>query len=152
MKVGSAYYRYCGTPLACSISEAGQEKGIIEVELGEKGQVQTRVLPLQPLRQIKVLKGTTEEVLEQACEDYVSVTLTDQPDFDTQDRVRAAFPYLLEIRREMLMQRDYARAVKAQEKLDPFALCCSFLGDASEGEKEILQDVINRVFTGGESE
>lgn len=152
MKVGSAYYRYCGTPLACSISEAGQEKGIIEVELGEKGQVQTRVLPLQPLRQIKVLKGTTEEVLEQACEDYVSVTLTDQPDFDTQDRVRVAFPYLLEIRREMLMQRDYARAVKAQEKLDPFALCCSFLGDASEGEKEILQDVINRVFTGGESE
>lgn len=152
MKVGSEYYRYCGTPLACSVSEAGQKKGVIEVELGEKGQVETRVLPLHPLRQVKVLKGTTEEILTQACEDYVSVTLTDQPDFDTQDRVRSAFPYLLEIRREMLMQRDYAGAVKAQEKLDPFALCCSFLGEASEGEKEILQDVINRVFTGGESE
>lgn len=117
MKVGSEYYRYCGTPLACSVSEAGQEKGVIEVELGAKGEVQTRVLPLKPLREIKVLKGSTEEVLAQSCVDYVSVTLTDQPDFDTQDRIRAAFPYLLEIRREMLTQREYAEAWKAQEKL-----------------------------------
>ena len=148
MKVGSEYYRYCGTPLACSVSEAGQEKGVIEVELGAKGEVQTRVLPLKPLREIKVLKGSTEEVLAQSCVDYVSVTLTDQPDFDTQDRIRAAFPYLLEIRREMLTQREYAEAWKAQEKIDPFDTCCSFLGDTTDEEKEILQDVVNTVFTG----
>lgn len=53
MKVGSEYYRYCGTPLACSVSEAGQEKGVIEVEFGEKGDVQTRVLPLKPLRRLR---------------------------------------------------------------------------------------------------
>lgn len=152
MKVGSEYYRYCGTPLACSVSEAGQEKGVIEVEFGEKGDVQTRVLPLKPLRQIKVLKGSTEEVLVQACEDYVSVTLTDQSDFDTQDRIREAFPYLLEIRREMLTQREYAAAWKAQEKMDPFDTCCSFLGDITEEEKEILQNVVNTVFTGGATE
>ena len=152
MKVGSEYYRYCGTPLACSVSEAGQEKGVIEVELGAKGEVQTRVLPLKPLREIKVLKGSTEEVLAQSCVDYVSVTLTDQPDFDTQDRIRAAFPYLLEIRREMLTQREYAEAWKAQEKIDPFDTCCSFLGDTTDEEKEILQDVVNTVFTGGAAE
>ena len=28
MKVGSEVYRYCGTPLPCSVSEAGQEKGV----------------------------------------------------------------------------------------------------------------------------
>jgi len=125
---------------------------VIEVEFGEKGDVQTRVLPLKPLRQIKVLKGSTEEVLAQACEDYVSVTLTDQPDFDTQDRIREAFPYLLEIRREMLTQREYAAAWKAQEKMDPFDTCCSFLGDITEEEKEILQNVVNTVFTGGATE
>ena len=37
MKAGSDYYRYCGTPLACSVSEAGQQKGVIVVELKEKG-------------------------------------------------------------------------------------------------------------------
>lgn len=112
---------------------------MIEVELGAKGEVQTRVLPLKPLREIKVLKGSTEEVLAQSCVDYVSVTLTDQPDFDTQDRIRAAFPYLLEIRREMLTQREYAEAWKAQEKIDPFDTCCSFLGDTTDEEKRFYR-------------
>ena len=151
MKLGSECIRYCGTMLACSVSEAGQQKGVIEVELGEKGEVQTRILPLHPLRQIKVLRGTAEEILAQACEDYVSVTLTDTPDFDTQDRLRAAFPYLLEIRRDTLLQRDYAGALRAQEKLDPYEVCCSFLGDAPDEEKAILQEIVNTVFTEGET-
>ena len=92
------------------------------------------------------------EVLAQACDDYVSVMLTDLPDFDTQDRIRAAFPYLLEIRRETLLQRDYVGALKAQEKLDPYEICCSFLGDVPEKEMAILQDVVNHVFTEGETE
>ena len=151
MKVGGDRIRYCGTPMQYSVSEAGQQKGVIEVELGEKGEVQTRILPLHPLRQIKVLRGTAEEILAQACEDYVSVTLTDTPDFDTQDRLRAAFPYLLEIRRDTLLQRDYAGALRAQEKLDPYEVCCSFLGDAPDEEKAILQEIVNTVFTEGET-
>ena len=52
----------------------------------------------------------------------------------------------------MLTQRDYAAAWKAQEKMDPFDTCCSFLGDATDEEKSILQDVVNTVFTGGAAE
>ena len=152
MKVGSEYIRYCGTPLACSVSEAGQEKGVIEVELGAKGDRQVRVLPLKPLRQVKVIKGTAEEVLAQACKDYVSLVLTEQTDYDTQDRIRAAFPYLLEIRRETLRQMDFSGLETAQENMDPFETCCSFLGEPSEGEQQILQEIINEVFTGGAAE
>lgn len=36
MTVGKESYRYCGTPLACSVSEAGQKKGIIMVELEKR--------------------------------------------------------------------------------------------------------------------
>ena len=36
MKVGDEFHRYCGTPLACSVSEAGQQKGIVMVEMREK--------------------------------------------------------------------------------------------------------------------
>ena len=50
---GKDCFRYCGTPLACSISEAGQEKGIIEVEMGAKGTVKTTVLPLSPLHAVR---------------------------------------------------------------------------------------------------
>ena len=148
MKAGSEFIRYCGTPLACSVSEAGQKKGIIMVELGDKGDRKTTVLPLEPLRQVRVVRGELEEVLEQACGDYVTVILTDKADldvFDMQDKIRSAFPNLLEIRRETVRRTDYERAYAVQEELDPFELCCAFLNEPDEDEKALLRDVINTV-------
>lgn len=148
MKAGSEFIRYCGTPLACSVSEAGQKKGIIMVELGDKGDRKTTVLPLEPLRQVRVIRGELEEVLEQACGDYVTVILTDKADldaFDMQDKIRSAFPNLLEIRRETVRRTDYERAYAVQEELDPFELCCAFLNEPDEDEKALLRDVINTV-------
>ena len=148
MKVGSELYRYCGTPLACSVSEAQQQKGIIMVEMGVKGEVKTTILPLEPLRQVKVVKGTLEEVLKESCKDYVTVILTDKVDLDVidmQERIRLAFPNLLEIRRENQRKTDYTRTLQTEELLDPYELCCSFLKDLDEEEKMILQDVLHTV-------
>lgn len=148
MKAGSEFCRYCGTPLACSVSEAGQQKGIIMVELGEKGRRKTTVLPLEPLRQVRVIRGDLAEVLKQECSDYVTVILTDKLDLDVldmQDKIRGAFPNLLEIRRETLRRADYMRGYAAQEELDPFELCCAFLKETDDEEKELLRDVINTV-------
>ena len=151
MKVGSKLYRYCGTPLACSVSEAGQQKGVIMVEIGEKDSktsVKITVLPLKPLREVRIIKGSLEEVLAQACEDFVTVILTDRVDLDImdmQDRIRMAFPYLLEIRREVLRKADYSEQLMAEKEQDPFELCCSFLKDLDDEEKTILRDVIHTV-------
>lgn len=151
MKVGSEVYRYCGTPLACSVSEAGQQKGVIMVQMGKKGTVQTTVLPLEPLRQVRVITGTLKEVLAQGCSDYVTVVLTDKADLDVmdmQDRLRNEFPNLLEIRRETMRKADYGRAYAPEKKLDAFELCASFLKDLDEEEQELLRDVINTVQEG----
>lgn len=151
MKVGSELNRYCGTPLACSVSEAGQQKGVIMVEIGEKDSktsVKITVLPLKPLREVRIIKGSLEEVLAQACEDFVTVILTDRVDLDImdmQDRIRMAFPYLLEIRREVLRKADYSEQLMAEKEQDPFELCCSFLKDLDDEEKTILRDVIHTV-------
>lgn len=151
MKVGSELYRYCGTPLACSVSEAGQQKGVIMVEIGEKDSktsVKITVLPLKPLREVRIIKGSLEEVLAQACEDFVTVILTDKVDLDIidmQDRIRMAFPYLLEIRREVFRKADYSEQLMAEKEQDPFELCCSFLKDLDDEEKTILRDVIHTV-------
>ena len=126
MKVGSENIRYCGTPLACSVSEAEQQKGIIMVEMGEKNSVQTTVLPLEPLRQVRVIKGTLEEVIKEACNDYVTVILTDRIDLDVmdmQERIRIAFPNLLEIRREHLRKADYTKELQSETLMDPYELC-----------------------------
>ena len=148
MKVGDEFHRYCGTPLACSVSEAGQAKGIVMVEMEEKGNLKTSVLPLTPLRQVRLLRGTLSQVLAQACGDYVTVVLTDRTDLDIldmQDRLRSAFPRLLEIRRETVRQADYRVQAEPGKQLDPFELCCAFLGETTGEEQELLRDVINTV-------
>ena len=151
MKVGSDRLRYCGTPLACSVSEAGQQKGIIWVKMGAKGNVSTEVLPLMPLRQVRVIRGDLEEVLQQGSDDYVTVVLTDKRDYDVidmKDRLYRAFPNLLEIRRDVQRTVDYSLRREAAEKLAPFDLCNSFLKDLDEEEKMILRDVINAAQNG----
>lgn len=148
MKVGNEFCRYCGTPLACSVSEASQDKGILMVELGEKNDRKTTVLPLQPLHQVRIIKGTLEEVLKQECTDYVTVILTDEIELDVmdmQDRIRYAFPNLLEIRRENLRKADYGMKYREEAEMDAFSLCNSFLADLDEEEQKLLQDVINAV-------
>lgn len=148
MKVGSEYCRYCGTPLACSVSEAGQQKGVIQVDMGEKGRVKTAVLPLVPLHPVRVIRGTLEEVLGQGCTDYVTAVLTDRVDLDIldmQDRLRLAFPNLLEIRRERRRSVDYRASVLREAAKNPYELCCSFLKDTDSEERKILRDVIRTV-------
>ena len=148
MKLGNENWRYCGTPLACSVSEAQQQKGIIMIEMGAKGEVETTVLPLYPLHQVRVIKGELEEILAEKSRDYVTVILTDKKDLDVidmQERIRLAFPNLLEIRRESQRKADYARTLKSETLLNPYELCCSFLKNMDEKEKEILQDVIHTV-------
>ncbi|MCC8044673.1 MAG: exonuclease SbcCD subunit D [Clostridiales bacterium] len=145
MKVGEERFRYCGTPLACSVSEAGQDKGVLMVELVPGEPAAITVLPLTPLRQIRVIKGTLEEVLKQSCGDYVTVILTDPTDlevFDMQERLRLAFPFLLEIRREHARTADYGAESTVEEDMDPFELCCAFLKDTDEEERKLLLEVI----------
>lgn len=148
MKVGSEFYRYCVTPIPCSVDEAGQQKGIIQVDMGAKGDIRTKVLPLTPLRNVIVVRGTLEEVLEQSCGDYTTVILTDKADLhvtDMQDRLRAAFPYLLEIRRENVAKASYSTAIKPESVPNPIDLCLAFLKDAGIDEKKeaLLREVID---------
>ncbi|MCD8125521.1 MAG: exonuclease SbcCD subunit D [Lachnospiraceae bacterium] len=148
MRVGDTAHRYCGTPLACSVSEAGQEKGIVLVEMGRKGDVQTKVLPLVPLRQVRVLRGTAKELLACASEDYVTVILTDTTDLeilDVLDRLRAAFPNLLEVRREGVRGAEYGQEYAPEQEKDVYELCADFLGELDDAEQIVLRDVINTV-------
>ncbi len=154
MSVGSPRYRYAGTPLACSVSEAGQQKGFLIVTLREKGNVSVEKMPLSPLHEIRIIRGTLEEVLRLGCDDYVKVILTDQTDldvFDLQDRLRDAFPHLLETSRERAKSEEDPYAYTPQGDLDPFALCCSFLKDPTQEEQNLLKDLINSVQGVGES-
>ncbi len=60
--VGSERVRYCGSPLKYSLSEAKNQKSLTIVELGAKGSLSVREVPLTPLREVVEIRGTYAEL------------------------------------------------------------------------------------------
>ena len=79
--VGSDRIRYCGSPLKYSFSEAEQEKSVSVVELGAKGELSVKRVPLVPLRDLRCIRGTFRQLTGEGAvpsEDYLRVILTDE--------------------------------------------------------------------------
>ena len=96
--------RYCGTPLKYSFSECRHRKSITVVELEEKGNLTVRTLPLTPLRDMRELRGTYEELTARenyrgtAVEDYLHIILTDEEDVpEAVGRLRVIYPNLMKL-------------------------------------------------------
>ena len=150
MKVERDTIRYCGTPMVYSLSEEGQQKGMLLVTLAEKETKPViQSIPLQPLRQVRSEEGTLAEVLERPSDDYVWVCLTEKTDLDISDmqmRLREAFPHLLGVRNKftLTLAEEDIRLDQLQ-KSTPYDLFLQFCPDLDEEEKEIIKDVIHAV-------
>ena len=102
--IGTNRIRYCGTPLKYSFSEVDHYKSVTMVELGEKGVLELRTLPLIPLRDMRQIRGTFSELTDQTfyasqCrEDYLHVILTDEEDVpEAMGRLRTIYPNILKL-------------------------------------------------------
>lgn len=147
MKVGSETLRYCGTPMPYSLSEENQQKGILMVEMGVKGDVQTTVLPLHPVHQVRKLRATREALLSGASEDFVSICVIGAKVEDMaglRELLRAKYPNLLELRREREETVELAALQERAETLSPYELCLQFAGERlNAAEKALLTEVMN---------
>jgi exonuclease SbcD len=147
MTVGEDRFRYSGTPLAYSISEANQEKGTLLIDIGEKGNTKIEKLPLVPLHKIVTIEDNFENVLKQPTDDYVQIILTDKDDLDVVDlkeRLNLAFPNLLEIQRKYTRGLDVSSGENIEIKnISPYDLICEFIPDMDDEEREIMKSVIN---------
>lgn len=101
--IGRETIRYAGSPLKYSFSEARQHKSVTVVTLGEKGDVQVRTAALTPLRELREIRGSYDELTARSFyehttyrSDYLHLTLTDEQDvFDAMSRLRTIYPYLM---------------------------------------------------------
>ena len=147
MKVGSETLRYCGTPMPYSLSEENQQKGILMVEMGAKGDVRTTVLPLHPVHQVRKLRATREALLSGASEDFVSICVTDAEAVEMvglRELLRAKYPNLLELRREREETVELQALQERTETLSPYELCLQFAGERLNAEeKALLTEVMN---------
>ena len=99
--VGSERVRYSGSPLKYSFGESGQEKSVTVVELGDKGELCVRTVPLVPLRDLRSVRGSFRDLTGEGAEkseDYLRVILTDEQDIpDVVGRLRVFYPNLMKV-------------------------------------------------------
>lgn len=154
-RMGKEIYRYCGTPLSYSVSEALDEKSVTVVELGAKGgEPVIRKLPLEPLRQVRKLTGTLEKILTDTPEewnhDFVSITLTDDIEaYRPKEQLEERFDHILEIRvdnaRTRKMLAFSGEKVELQSPYDAFQSFFYEMNgrEMTAEESSLIQTVIN---------
>ncbi|MDR1741296.1 MAG: exonuclease SbcCD subunit D [Synergistaceae bacterium] len=149
--------RYAGSPLKYSASECrmkGGEKSVPLVELREKGDVSVTLLPLTPLRDMRIIKGTLAGLLAASTEyDYVHAALTDREEVrDAFGQLKRVYPNIMSIEWSGIAdaQADaYADAVPADiAARDPLLLFRSFFEAAwgrpmNEEQERIAREAMN---------
>lgn len=143
--------RYSGSPLKYSASEAFDEKSVTILDVKEKGNVEVRTVPLKPRREMRKVKGTTEELIAQALssrdnkEDYIFVTLTENT-MNAKAKLSAVFDNIMEIVFEGEEKYDSGTADGADaeniRKLSPLDLFAEFYFKKTQ---ESLDDIQKRI-------
>lgn len=120
--VGSKKIRYCGTPLKYSFSEADHDKSVTVVELGEKGSLDVRTVPLKPQRDLREIRGKYDELMFRdsyqgtPTDDYLHVTLTDEEDIpDAISRLRQVYPNIMKLDYDNTRTRNSGSADAADD-------------------------------------
>lgn len=161
-KLGREHIRYCGTPYAYSVSEAGQKKSITVAELGKKGEISIRYLPFEPLCQVRRLSGTLEELTadfeeQETCQDYVSITLTDEEMPEApKDYLEHYYERILEIKIDNARSRQiFEERIDDLREMTPFEAFQNFFADMAgremtEQEEAVLQDILQELELSGD--
>lgn len=96
--------RYCGTPLKYSFSEAASPRTLTIAELKEKGSVSVRTEVLEPLHDMREIRGTYMEVTARSFYtdknrfDYIHCTLTDEQEIpEAMGKLRAVYPNIMKL-------------------------------------------------------
>lgn len=143
--------RYAGSPLKYSISEEHHNKGFFIVEIDGQGTVSVEKRPLIPIRDMRRITATMEEIeTHPICDDYVFVTLLNEnPVLFPMEKVRAVYPNALHVERKINLSVDGQLADGAglsagrHRDADPAALFAAFYREVKGQE---LDEAKRRLF------
>nr|WP_272898764.1 exonuclease SbcCD subunit D [Paenibacillus sp. MMS18-CY102] len=133
--VGDERIRYAGSPLKYSCSEANHRKGWLVVEMDASGAVQVEKRELNPLRDMRRVSASIEEIENEHArsDDYVFVTLlNDNPVLFPMEKVRAVYPNALHVERRLasapllVEEGDGTDSRTARQAADPIELFAAF--------------------------
>lgn len=157
--IGSNRIRYCGTPLKYSFSEEGHRKSVTVVNLGEKGQLELQLCPLQPKHDLRSIRGTFAEVTDKAfysgtaVDDYLHIILTDEDDVpEAMGRLRVIYPNIMKLSYDNTRTRanrliDGATDVQRKSPLELFSELYELQNNQpmSDAQRNLAQQLIEAI-------
>lgn len=151
-KVKRETIRYSGSPLKYSKSEVNHQKKVYIIDTDNDMAVEP--VPLIPKRDMRVIKGTFEELTKQKSEDYVFIELTDDTYIiDAMSRLRKHYPNAMSleyinIKRDATVQEEGKQVdVKGKETDDLFKdFYEKQMGKPLDEKREkIMYEILNEV-------
>lgn len=158
-KIGREEMRYSGSPLKYSFSEVNHKKGVNILDIGEDKNINIDFKKLKPLRDLRIIKGKIEDLVEEGRHtqegknDYIQAILTDDGELmNPMEKLRTVYPNTMLISREK--KREYSEdktsakgEYKMKSKKDLFKEFYEDLGsgDYTKEKEAVLVNVIDEV-------
>ncbi len=120
--------RYAGTLLKYSFSECNHNKSITIIDMGKKGDVAIRTIPVKPLRDMRIIRGDYNTLMSPAFyenenrDDYLKVVLTDGQDIpEAMGRLSSVYSHIMVLEYERLKKemRAFDNEVMMREVKQP---------------------------------
>lgn len=152
--------RYAGTLLKYSFSECRHNKSITVVELKEKGNVSIETIPVQPLHDMREIKGEYSQLMaanlnqSSTREDYLRVILTDEAEvLEALGRLRTVYPNIMRLEYENTRTRQSVdlQETKVDENETPLEYFEAFYEmqnnqKMSGMQRQIVSDLIEKIW------
>ncbi|MEG0919472.1 MAG: exonuclease SbcCD subunit D [Anaerovoracaceae bacterium] len=159
-KLGRDTVRYAGSPLKYSFSEVNHNKSVPLIEVSDSGDVRVTLAPLKPLRDMRVIRGTYDQVMafdfykDSNVDDYIKVVLTDEePIHEVLSKLRSVYPNIMTLEFDNTRTKKSAE-VKAFEEIEqetPYNLISKFYEirnnqEMTEKQSEICNTLIEEIW------
>lgn len=158
-RIGRDTVRYSGTMLKYSFSEANHNKSAVLINIKGKKTVEFKLIPLKPLRDMRVIKGPIEELLNEEnykdtnTQDFIKAIITNkEPIYDAIGQIRRVYPNTLSLEISNVkssIQNVELENIENLKQKDEFELFDDFYEFQNnirldEEQKEIIKEIIEQ--------
>ena len=160
-KIKKETIRYSGTMLKYSFSEVFHNKSVPVIDFKDKKNLEYELVPLKPLRDMRVIEGPIEELLNEEnykgtnLHDYIRAIITnEEPVYDAIGQIRRVYPNTLRLdiknsKTESNLENDFTKIdnIKQKSELELFDEFFKVQNNVSlsEEQKNIIQEIIDDI-------
>lgn len=161
--IGAGNVYYSGSPLKYSFSEVNHRKTVQLVELKQKGEVSVQRIDLNPVRDMRKIRGKIEDLIKEDVvslanpEDYICAVLTNEEELnDPIGMLRNYYPNVMQViieKKNILpdQERISAEMMKRKSSFDLFEDFFEYVSGRTldEDRKKVLLEIMEQA-EGGE--